>query len=184
MTNDVGSETPTPSDLIKKKLKDFYFAVGVAMVRWQDVEFELNELFCTLTGADHATASAVFNTVPSFPTKLKMVRAAALVRLGGTDLFKLCKDDLCKHLGDVEGKRNQIAHFMMFQDPPAATDLKEFAEKMDWHLAPTRFDALRRLKGEPPLKTSDIKSRTSEFGEAAKKIRDFNAQVKAMLKLA
>jgi hypothetical protein len=74
MTNDVGSGTPTPSDLIKKKLKDFYFAVGVAMVRWQDVEFELNELFCTLIGADHATASAVFSTVPSFPTKLKMVR--------------------------------------------------------------------------------------------------------------
>jgi hypothetical protein len=76
MTTDEG---PTPR---KAKMKEFYSTIGVAMVQWQHVEFELNELFCVLVGADHKVASAVFSTIPSFPTKLRMVKAAAVwVRL-------------------------------------------------------------------------------------------------------
>ena len=37
----------------KAKMKEFYSTIGVAMVQWQRVEFELNELFCVLVGTDH-----------------------------------------------------------------------------------------------------------------------------------
>jgi hypothetical protein len=179
MTTDEG---PTPSDLRKAKMKEFYFTIGVAMVRWQDVEFELNELFCVLVGADHKVASAIFSTITSFPTKLRMVKAAAVVRLGETNLFDQCKR-LCKYLEDekVEGSRNQIAHFMMYWDIPSGEDLKILEDKIDWHLAPTPFDVVRRRKGEPPLRISDIESRAKEFDEASEKIRNFIAQVKAFL---
>jgi hypothetical protein len=172
----------TPSDLLKAKIKEFYFAVGVAMVRWQDVQFELTELFYTLVGGDHAIVSAVFNTVPSFPTKVRMVKAAALLRLANTDLLKPC-NDLCKCLNDDKGvqrKRNQIAHYMMYHDPPEGENLdpKTFADKYAFYLGPQMFDAQQR---RTQLKTTDIENRTKEFGEAAKRIRDFNAQVKASL---
>ncbi len=171
----------TPSDLRKARMKDFYFTIGVAMVQWQHVEYELNELFCVLVGSDHRVASAVFSTITSFPTKLRMVKAAALVRLGETDLFDQCRR-LCKYLDeDVEGSRNRIAHFMMYWDIPAGEDLENLEDKIDWYLAPTPFDAVRRRKGEPPLKTSDIENRTKEFAKASEKIRNFIAQVKAAL---
>jgi hypothetical protein len=32
---------------------------------------------------------------------------------------------------------------------------------------PVSFDVVRRRKGEPPLRISDIESRTKEFGEAS-----------------
>jgi hypothetical protein len=166
--------------LRKAKMKEFYFTIGVAIVQWQRVEFELNELFCVLVGADHKVASAVFSTITSFPTKLRMIKAAAVVRLGETNLSDQCKR-LCKDLEEKERSRNQIAHFMMYWDIPAGEDLKILEDKIDWHLAPTPFDVVRRRKGEPPLRISDIESRTKEFGEASEKIRDFIAQVKAFL---
>jgi hypothetical protein len=168
---------PTPR---KAKTKEFYSTIGVAMVQWQHVEFELNELFCVLVGADHKVASAVFSTIPSFPTKLRMVKAAAVARLGEANLFDQCKH-LCKYLDERVRSRNQIAHFMMYWDIPAGEDLKILEDKIDWHLAPTPFDVVRRRKGEPPLRISDIESRTKEFGEASEKIRDFIAQVKEFL---
>jgi hypothetical protein len=70
---------------------------------------------------------------------------------------------------------------MMYWDIPAGEDLKILEVKIDWHLAPTPFDVVRRRKGEPPLRISDIESRTKEFGEASEKIRDFIAQVKEFL---
>ena len=167
----------TPDDRRKARMKDFYFTIGVAVVQWHHVEDELTKLFCTLVGGESRVASAVFNTVPSFPTKLRMVKTAVLVRLGETDLFERCKR-LCKYLDeDIEQKRNQIAHFKMYYDMPE--DALE--EKVDWYLAPSVFDAVRRRKGEPPLKVSDIENRTKEFAKASERIRDFTAQVKATL---
>jgi hypothetical protein len=156
MTTDA---TPTPDDRRKVRMKDFYFTIGVAVVQWQHVEVELNELFCLLVGGDDRVASAVFSTITSFPTKLRMVKAAALVRFGESNLFGQCKR-LCKYLEDVEGGRNRIAHFMMYWDIPAGEDFKVLM---------------------PPLKTSDIENRTKEFAKASEKIRNFIAQVKVAL---
>jgi hypothetical protein len=184
MTTDAESEPPTRRRA--DKLKEFYFAVGVAMVRWQDVDFELTRLFCLLVGGERSIASAVFNTVPSFPTKLRMVKAAAAIRLADTNLFKLC-DQLCDDLDDTQRKRNQIAHFMLLQDSPVGDGMnsKKLAEEIEWYLAPSTIDGARywRHKGKPPqLKISDIESRTQQFGEASDKIRDFVKQVEAALK--
>jgi hypothetical protein len=87
-----------------------------------------------------------------------MVKAAAVIRLGETKLFDQCRR-LCKYLNEeVAGGRNQIAHFMMYWDIPEVEDLKTLDDKVDWYLAPTRYDVERRRKGEPSLRTSDIKS--------------------------
>jgi hypothetical protein len=156
----------TPSDLRKARMKDFYFTIGVAMVQWQHVEYELNELFCVLVGSDHRVASAVFSTITSFPTKLRMVKAAALVRLGETDLFDQCRR-LSKYLDeDVEGSRNRIAHFMMYWDIPAGEDL-EILEDV------SRANTIRRgcddARASRHLRSATLKTEPKNLPKPARK---------------
>jgi hypothetical protein len=188
MMSDQESETPPPSwaNLVRDRLKEFYFAVGVGMTQWQYVEFELTQLFSILVKTEDGTASAVFNSVPSFPTKLKMVQAAAAVRLAEPKLFKQCIV-LCKRLEDTSGKRNELAHFMLFKDLPdvGVEDPKKLVREIDLYLAPTAFDGARywrykgkRYKGKPPqLKLADIQSHAKAFSDASNDIREFTKQV-------
>src|SRR5438874_7324144 len=148
-----------------EKLRRMYFAMGVAMTQWQHVEMGLTQLFTLLVQSDSNVASAVFNAVPSLPTKLKMVRAAASVRLPA-DLAKECFK-LCGRLDQKAKKRNEIAHFMLYQVPVMVTPETEITpeqmdERIDWYLAPTFFDSARhwRYRGAlPELKTNDLMNR-------------------------
>ena len=183
MTADKGSGIPAAS-WASEKLKEFYFAVGVAITLWQSVEFELTQLFCILVRAEDGAASAVFNAVPSFPTKLRMVKAAAAVRLTKSNLFEPCIK-LCKHLEAVAKKRDQLAHFTLIKELPNERDLEKLAKGLDLYLAPTPFDGARnwRHKGNPPrLKLAEIRSRATEFNDVSEKIRGFSEQVEAALK--
>jgi hypothetical protein len=162
------------------KLKELYFAIGVATTHWQWVEMELTQLFSVLVWTRDGTASAVFNTVPSFPTKLRMVKAAAAVRLAETDLLKPCIQ-LCDRLGTTATKRNELAHYMLFQQSPMGNF---HIEEVDWYLSPTAFDGARdwRHKGKPPrLKIEDIQNRTKAFREASIEIRNFSWRVQKAL---
>ena len=190
MTSDGEPEVPPPSwaDLPGEKLKEFYLAVGVGMTQWQSVELELTQLFCILVRPEDGTASAVFNAVPSFPTKLKMVKAAATVRLAESELIEPC-NRLCKRLKDTNGKRNQLAHFTLYQNPPDVgekIDLEKMAREIDWYLAPTAFDGARYLRheGKPPqLKLADIQSHAKAFSDASNDIRAFTERVQAALQV-
>ena len=111
-----------------------------------------------------------------------MVKAAATVRLAQSELIEPC-NRLCKRLGDTERKRNQLAHFKLYQNPPDVgekIDPEKLAREIDWYLAPTAFDGARymRYKGKPPqLKLADIQSHARAFSDASKDISEFTKQV-------
>jgi hypothetical protein len=190
MSTEGESEIPAPSwvNLPGDKLKAFYFAIGAAMTQWQSVELELTQLFCILVRPEDGTASAVFNVVRSFPTKLEMVKAAAAVRLAKSKLIEPCIR-LCKRLERTATKRNELAHFTLYQKAVVhkgneQIDPEKVAREIDWYLAPTAFDGARymRYQGKPPqLKLVDIQSHAKAFSDASKDIRDFTKQVQAAL---
>jgi len=87
-----------------EKIKRMYFAVGLAMTQWQQVEQALTQLFSILVNTGDGTASAVFNSVRSVPTKLEMIRAAAAVRLADSELGDTCMK-LCDRLAEKVVKK-------------------------------------------------------------------------------
>ena len=154
-----------------------YLAVGVAITRWQLVEGALTQLFIVLLRAKANAASAAFNSVLSFRTKVDMVRKAAVVQLKDT-LLDECMS-LCKRLDKKANKRNQLAHFMVVQDAPQdkPLDIKQY-------LTPTVFDAARRLrrKGKPPmLDAKDIRQRAKGFDDLSRQVLEFSEKVKKAL---
>jgi hypothetical protein len=105
----------------EEKLRNIYFAVGFAMTQWQHVEQALTQLFLILLKAQNAgAASAAFASVLGFRSKLNMVESAAFVVLGKTPLFAEWTS-LSKSLGRKASKRNQIAHFMLYQKAVASS---------------------------------------------------------------
>jgi hypothetical protein len=165
-----GAQAPQWVNLPGEKLGKLYFAVGVALAAWQSVETNLTQLFCILVRPEDGTASAAFNAFPSFPTKLRMLEAAAAVRLAESNLLKPCVG-LCKRLEGVARKRNQLVHFTLFQESfIGKTDPEKFAREVDWYLAPTAFDGARnwRHKGMPPkLKLVDVQRHAKAFDDAS-----------------
>jgi hypothetical protein len=165
-----------------EKVKRMYFAVGLAMTQWQQVEQALTQLFAILVRTEDGTASAVFNSVPSVRTKLEMIRAAAAVRLAASELGDDCMK-LCDRLEKVNRKRNQIAHFMLYQRPPDVSvepgdqpDIEKLNEQVDWYLSPTAFDGAWRWRyGDkvPILTSNDITNGAQAFLAVSREIWDF-----------
>jgi hypothetical protein len=77
-----------------EKIRRMYFAVGLAMTQWQQVEQALTQLFTILVHTGDGTASAVFNSVTPVRTRLDMIRAAAAVRLPTSELGDLHRPGL------------------------------------------------------------------------------------------
>jgi hypothetical protein len=175
-----------------EKIRRMYFAVGLAMTQWQQVEQALTQLFTILVHTGDGTASAVFNSVTSVRTKLEMVRAAAAVRLASSELGEACMK-LCDRLEKANRKRNEIAHFMLYQrgiawqsgeQEPTA---EETNEQIDWYLSPTAFDGARRWRhGDkvPTLTSNDITNRAEAFIAVSKEIWDFAEKVRDSLKVS
>jgi hypothetical protein len=171
------SKNKTPAE----KLHDIYFALGVAIAQWQQVEMALTQLFVLLINSDGGAASAAFNRVHSPMNRLEMVMASASVRLkDNPTLFNECTT-ICKRLKNEVKKRNQLAHFSLYQRPPESI---ENAEDVDWYLRPTAFDGAiewRYKHGVPELTTNEIKDCIASFQKAAKELWDFSEKVRAAL---
>jgi hypothetical protein len=183
--------TGRPASSPSEKLIELYFAIGVAMTMWQQIEMALTQLFCVLLKPQDRTASAVFNSVRSFSTKLAMIKAAAAVRLANSELMKDCMK-LCDRLNKkTVKKRNQLAHFVLCQKPVLhkdgeQIDSERIAREIDRYLSPTAFDgALHwRHKGHPPqLKLSDIQRHAKAFTDASEDICDFVKRIEGALAL-
>jgi hypothetical protein len=172
----------------EEKIRAIYFAVGVAMTQWQGIEQALTQLFVLLVNAQSGrAASAAFASVLSFRTKLAMVNYAAQVSLEGTDLLSEW-NTLNNRLDRKVGKRNEIAHFMLYQKAIVTQagqpqpSVAELNEQIDWYLQPTAFDGafMNRRKGNPPqLKANDIMNRANAFIKANKDIWEFSEKVRA-----
>src|SRR5690349_15143958 len=108
----VAAETkPTASE----KLQKIYFSVGFAITQWQQVELALTQLFCILMSPrKSAAASAALAAVLNFRTKLDIVDSTAYVAVGKTPLFAEWTT-LYNALRRKAAKRNDIAHFMLYQ---------------------------------------------------------------------
>jgi hypothetical protein len=105
------------TDPLSEKTCAFFFAVGFAITRWQNVEMAMTQLFKLLLDAKDGAASAAFAAVLDFRTKVSMVDAAAYVVLKDEPLFeewRSIRNKLIKKKG-LADKRNQIAHFMVYQ---------------------------------------------------------------------
>jgi len=150
--------------ILQEKIRSFYFAVGFAITQWQQVELALTQLFTLLLKSDARATSAAFNSVLSFRTKLAMVRSAAAVQLKDNPLLDECIS-LCNRLEKKAQKRNQLAHFMVIQEP---VEYGHPAPEMDidWSLRPTFFDGARERRykrGAPRLTTNDVMNRANAF---------------------
>jgi hypothetical protein len=111
-----------------------------------------------------------------------MIRAAAAVRLADSALGDACMK-LCDRLDKkVVKKRNEIAHFMLYQRPVVAA---EPVDQLDiWYLSPTAFDGARRWRhGDkgPILTSNDITNRAQAFLAVSKEIWDFAEMVRDAL---
>jgi hypothetical protein len=157
----------------------------------EQIENGIAELFGILVGGSFQAATAAINCVLSVRTRLLMIRAAASTRLKDTPLFDECIR-LCDRLDDKAIKRNQLAHFMLFQDAvvnapdePITTEvLASFDEQIDWYLSPTYVDGARnwRFKEKiPQIRANDVKNRTRAFADAANELREFSKKVRAAL---
>src|SRR5207248_1853684 len=133
------------------------------------------------------TASAVFNSVTSVPSKLEMIRAAAAVRLAHSELGDDCMK-LCDRVQKVSGKRNQIAHYMLYQRAVVGQiNVETLNKQIDWYLSPTAFDGAWRWRhgdNMPELTSDDIMKRAEAFIAVNKEIWDFAEKVRDALKLA
>jgi hypothetical protein len=153
----------------------------------------LTQLFTVLLQSDGGAASAAFNSVPGFRTKLDMVRAAAAVRLKDTPaLLEKCLR-LCDRLEKKSKKRNQIVHFTLYQDAigwlgtekPSPDELAKLVSQIDWYLSPTAFDGAyfwRHGQNPPRLRAVDISNRVSSFDRAHKELWDLSAEIADQLK--
>jgi hypothetical protein len=176
------------SSSASEKIRQIYFAIGIATTQWQGVEHALTQLFVILSGDGHGVASAAFNSVLGFRNKLDMVRAAAAARLNNTDLMEECLR-LCKRLQKKSQKRNDIVHFMLYQVAVAyeagePINAASFDQRVDWYLSPMAFDSARhwRYKGKvPELKTIDIMNRANAFIKAGNDVWTFSEKVRAFL---
>jgi hypothetical protein len=171
-----------------EKLRRTYFAIGFAITQWQHVEMALTQLFAVLLSAEGGTAGAAFNSVLSFRTRLAMVKAAAAVRLSGNVIGSECIK-LCVRLEGKAKKRNELAHFMLYQVPAHVNEgeeitVEELNRQIDWYLSPAGFDAARewRYKNNvPKLNTNDIMNRARSFIEVSSEISKLSEKVRETL---
>jgi hypothetical protein len=173
----------------EEKLRNIYFAVGFAMTQWQHVEQALTQLFLILLKAQNAgAASAAFASVLGFRSKLSMVDSAAFVVLGKTPSFAEWIS-LNKSLGRNASKRNQIAHFMLYQRAVGSSpnepvpDVERLNREIDWYLSPTTFDGAveYRYDGDRPrLTTTDVMNRANAFIKASNRLWSFSEKVRGL----
>jgi len=158
------------------------------MTQWQQVEQAFTQLFCMLLSSEGNVASAIFNAVLSFRTKLAMLRAAAAVRLTDKILLDECIK-LCDRMEKKAAKRNEIAHFMLYQraivsSHGEAVDKTRLERDLDWYLSPTAFDAARNWrykKGVPTLTRYDVMNRAQSFINASNEIWQFSEKARVAL---
>jgi hypothetical protein len=183
----VAEKLSQPSERIRK----IYFAVGLAITQWQQIELGLTQLFIVLLNAKTGTAaSTAFSAAGlNFRTKLAMVDAASFVMLRDTPLFvewNAIRDRLEKKARN----RNQIAHFMLYQKAVVWNSgereptIEELNSQLDWYLRPTALDGASRRKypdGPPTLTTHDIMNRANAFIKAGNELWTFGEKVRAHL---
>lgn len=171
-----------------EKIRRMYFALGAALTQWQTIENATTQLFCLLVNTGDGTASAVFNSVQSFRTRLEMVRAAAAVRLAKNEILDECMT-LCDRLNKKARKRNELAHYTLYQTGIAITsgeeiDMAALEAGVDWYLAPTSFDGAHEWRhngARPKLTSNDIMNRSQAFTRISNEIHLFNEKVAAFL---
>jgi hypothetical protein len=171
----------------EEKMRRIFYAIGLAITQWQQVEHALTQLFVLLINAKGGAASAAFASVLNFNSKLGMVDSAAYVVLHQTPLFAEW-GALNNALGRKAKKRNEIAHFMLYQTGgvfPAGVepDIETLQRDIDWHLMPTAFDGAfrHRHRDKPPsLTANDIMNRATAFLAMSKRVWDFGEKVRAL----
>lgn len=177
-----------PRSIASDKIQRMYFTIGLAVTQWQQVEQALTQLFCILFRPNEGAASAVLTSVMGFRNKLDMIRSAAAVQLSGSDLLDECLN-VCDRLERKAKKRNEIVHFMLYQQAVISQageipDPKELEKRIDWYLSPTGFDGAYRWRHDdkpPRLKAVDIHNRALAFIEVSKEIWALSERVDSFL---
>jgi hypothetical protein len=173
---------------LQERVQSIHYAIGLAITQWQTVENALTQVFVLLLESPSAgAASAAFASVLNFNSKLAMVDAAAFVVIGKTALFSEW-ETLRNALSRKAKKRNELAHFMMYQRAIITStgeeiDLERMNRDIDWYLKPTFFDGaiLHRYGGKPPeLTTDDIMNRANAFIGAANRVWHFGEKIRAL----
>lgn len=140
---------------IEERRRDLYTAVGIALSRWNRVEWSLCNLFSTCISADFSGASSrAYWAVLSFDAKLKMVDAAMRARCSSLPRFLSQWNKINNRLSTQNRVRNKIAHGTVMHFSWEASD--DGFEDEDVCLAPY-FYALRSSVRPPVRRSADIR---------------------------
>ncbi len=157
----------TDAQPIKGRIEEqraFYQAVGLAVINWQSVEYNITGLFMWLLQGDPGAASAAYHQAVGFKTQLGMVEAAADWALKGSDLLPALKK-LLKRASEKSRKRNKIVHLS------ASIDIFDDGRRA-MAIGPSFYDT-RENKNQDHFYKEDIEKWAGEFKELAHEIYQF-----------
>lgn len=146
--------------------KDFFEAVGRALVAWQRVEGRLVGIYLLLLGSPGTwgAAGAAFYCVFAVPVKVAMIKEASRWgRLNGFPALLDELDKLLKKISKTARKRNHLVH------------LEGSEIDSEWMIGDPMWDA--RMGDKKYYATKDIVRWANEFDELYKLLLDFSHRI-------
>lgn len=164
---------------------EFFEAIGVAVVIWQDVEGECARLFHHLLVSNNGPAAyATFYHIKNQSTRLELLNIGAkfLFILPEQSEFRNEWARLAGRIKEAFGLRNKIAHSMIDETmTPTAWKFELKPQSSDFgHWDPQNTKkSIARLRSKS-VSYSEIVSASGQFRELARDLREFSGRVWAL----